>query len=397
MMADACMSEAADLKLVNGLLTAVDCSITGIVKTGYGALMAPGSQLVVGLTALLTIYIAILGFRIMLGLGSLRVGDLTMVAVKIGVVLALATNWPLYHQLIFTTLFSGPEQFAGQLLGASGGKPVAALHGQLQLAFDEMQAGATYFAMRSAGSSSPWIGGAPFAAAAMNLSSVVMLVSTLGVLLGAKIVLAALLVAGPLFIGFLLFDSTQGIFAGWLRAALALALAPMMAMLGLVLQLTLIQPQLVRLAELRANPIPDPAPAIAVLVITLIVALVTGAGLVAATVIGFSLRLPSGATRSANSQGATARGGSVTDTLTVSAPQPSLLATQPRLASIAAATAALDRRDSRLIESVGGGRVDHGGGPASPHFALETAAPLGRTHRRSAQPSAAASSLRRDR
>ena len=48
----------------------------------------------------------------MLGLGALRVGDLTLSVLKLGVVLALATNWPTYQQLVFDTLFRGPAQIS---------------------------------------------------------------------------------------------------------------------------------------------------------------------------------------------------------------------------------------------------------------------------------------------
>ena len=40
-------------------------------------------------------------------------------------------------------------------------------------------------------------------------------------------VLATLLMAGPLAMGFLLFETTRGIFLGWLRAAVGLALTPL--------------------------------------------------------------------------------------------------------------------------------------------------------------------------
>ncbi|CAN7250258.1 type IV secretion system protein [Phenylobacterium sp. LjRoot225] len=398
-MADACAAAANQTGLVEGLLSSTDCHIADLVQTGYGALAGPESHLIAALTAVLTIYVALLGLRLMLGLGALRVGDLTLAAVKIGVVLALATNWPLYHRLVFETLFHGPEQLAGELLmGSAAGKPIEALRGGLQLAFDEMQAAAHVYAQKTPGGASPWLGGAGFSAAALNLSSVLMLVSTLGVLLGLKIVLAALLVAGPVFLGFFLFQSTRGIFVGWLRAAIGLALAPLFALLALVLQLQLVQPHLADLAAMRAQGGADAGagPAVAVLVITLTTAMVTLAGLATSGVVGFSLRLPLGRSASAAPTSATGAAAGAAWVERAAAP-PTDFEPPPRIAAVASAAAALERRDSRLLlEQAGHGRPA-GVSNYSPQGASEFTRQAGVSRRRSAQPPASASSLRRDR
>ncbi|CAN7325964.1 type IV secretion system protein [Phenylobacterium sp. LjRoot219] len=393
-MAEICAA-AAESGLVDGLLTSVDCHVATLVQTGYGALAGPDSQLLAALTSVLAIYVAVLGLRLMLGLGALRVGDLTLAAVKIGLVLALASNWPLYHRLVFETLFHGPEQLTGELLlGSASAKPIEAVRGALQMAFDEMQAAAAFYAGKTPGGASPWLGGAGFSAAALNLSSVLMLSSTLGVLLGVRIVLAALLTAGPVFLGFLLFPSTRGVFIGWLRAAIGLSLAPLFALLALVLQLQLVQPQLAALAALRAQSGDDTAPAIAVLVITLTTALVTLAGVIACAVVGFSLRLPLGRTPNAGqTSGASQSPATPADRLATFAP--AALAPPPRVAAVAAAAAALERRESRMLIEAAGAAQFSGRSAYSPSAASAPAAP-GPSHRRPAHPLAAASSQRRD-
>lgn len=397
-MANACAAVTAEMQLVEGLLTSVDCNVSAIVTSGYGAMMGPGSQMLIGLTALLTIYVAVLGLRLMLGFGSLRVGDLTITLVKIGAVLALATNWPLYQQLVFNTFFHGPEQIAGQLLGApDSGRAIQTLRGALQLSFDELQASASFFANRSPGGVSPWIGGAGFGAASLNLSSVLMLVSTLGQMLAIRVVLAALLMAGPAFIGMFLFEATRGVFIGWLRAVIGLAIAPMFAMLALVLQLSLLEPHLADLTALRASGELNlnPAPAIAVLVVTLTTGLVALAGLFAAVTIGLGLRLPFG--RKAATAGAATTSAQAGRDAAPLTPGRVALETSPRLASVAAAASAMERRDSRwLVErSVEGpGRTAAGAGASQ--IVRDAPVAPGSHHRRSANPSATASSLRRD-
>lgn len=393
-MAGICAT-APEAGLVDGLLSSVDCHIAELVQTGYGAIAGPDSHLLAALTAVLTIYIAVLGLRLMLGLGSLRIGDLTLSAVKIGMILALASNWPLYHRLVFETLFLGPEQVAGQLLGAGSAAPLDALRHGLQLAFDEMQAAAAFYAQKTPGGASPWLGGAGFNAAALTLGSVLMLTSTLGVLLGVRVVLAALLMAGPVFLGFLLFPSTRGVFVGWLRASLVLALAPLFPLLAAVLQLELVQPQLAALAALRAGGGADGEPAVAVLVVTLTTALVTLIGLLASAAVGFSLRLPFGPPTAAPHTGSAVQPANAAIERAASA-SPAAVAPPPRIAAVAAAAAALERRESlALVEVAGRTSRFHTPGSAAPPLAgAPQAASVG--HRRAPQPLTAASSQRRD-
>ena len=79
-----------------------------------------------------------------------------------------------------------------------------------------------------------------------------LILSTLGVLLGSKVVLAILLALAPLIVGLALFEATRGLVEGWLKAMIALALAPLIATLTLSLELAMLAPSLRALAEARA-------------------------------------------------------------------------------------------------------------------------------------------------
>lgn len=374
---------AADTPLVQGLLGSVDCNVQTMSASAYSALSGPNSQVGLALTALLTIYIAVLGLRLMMGLAPLRVGDITLTALKIGVVLALATNWPAYQTLVFDTLFLGPERLAGDMINAVQpadsllrGNPFDAL----QYVYDQLQAASTYFARTAGPGVSPLTGGAPFAAFSLNAASNLMLLSSVGVVLAAKVVLAMLLALGPVFVGLLLFDGTRGVFEGWLRASLALAFAPLFAALGLVVQLVLVEPHLVALVQMLTTQQPNLPAATAVLLLSLIGAGVSLAGLVGAAVIALGFKLPARAAaapeRAANFTGSSA-----------TAP----LAMQPRAEAVAAAAMAMDRRDLRLIESGRLRRADSQSGTPG-----EARRPLGQTYRRTAQPRRMASRVRRD-
>ena len=184
-----CATPAADVGLVENLLGSVECNVLNMAETGYGAIAQPGSPVSAALTILLTLYIAVMGFRLMIGRAPLRIDDLTMTVLKIGAVLTLATSWPTYQQLVFNTLFHGPEQLGAGMLAAIlpdnsllGGTPLEGL----QTAYDEMQASAAYLSQKSLGQVSPFQGGNGFGALALNVASFTLLMTTLGAILNMK-------------------------------------------------------------------------------------------------------------------------------------------------------------------------------------------------------------------
>ncbi len=63
------------------------------------------------------------------------------------------------------------------------------------------------------------------------LSALLLLLGTVGVLLVARIALAAMLALGPIFIICGLFEGSRGLFEGWLKAAVLFALTPLLAVL----------------------------------------------------------------------------------------------------------------------------------------------------------------------
>ncbi|WP_309646686.1 type IV secretion system protein [Phenylobacterium sp.] len=400
-MAGFCPVPDTDAGLVQGLLTSVDCNVLGMVETGYATLARPDSPVAAALTILLTLYVAVLGFRLMIGRSPLRIGDLTLTFLKIGVVLALATNWPTYQQLVFDTLFRGPEQLASGMMEAI--QPAGSIFRRnpfdaLQIAYDEMQRSAAFFAQRVVGQVSPLQGGTGFGALALNVSALTLLMTSLGAVLTAKIVLGMLLALGPVFVAFLLFDATRGLFEGWLRASVAFAIAPLLGILGLVGQLTLIEPHLIRLADQRGQGVVDLAPAIAIFMLCLVFAAVALAGALAVGVIATGFKLPWRDPAVAPDPGRRDASPATASALIAGAPdRRSGFEPPSRAATVVAAAAALDRRDSRALEDVAGPRRAVNASRLG-ETASETrlVSPISQTYRRSAQPRRAASSLRRD-
>jgi type IV secretion system protein VirB6 len=240
-------------------------------------------------------------------------------------------------------------------------------------------------------------GGPAFAAFAVNGGGMIMLLSSLGVVLACKVVLSVLLALTPMIAGLLLFETTRGLVEGWLKAMIALAILPMIAILGLALELAMLEPSLKALATLdqaqQFAPL-DIGPAVTVLILSLVFATVLVLAAVAVAVTAAGLRLPRTAKAVADI-GASASVSPLTARYAATEIEP-----RSRAAHIAAAAVAMERRDSHQATSaspVGARRmtlVSDRGPTTEP--ALAAAVPLGAAYRRPASPHRSASGARRD-
>ena len=251
-MIAACPTGIDPATLARDVLVSADCLIATQVEQSYAALLAPGGGLATTLTIALTIYVAIFGYRLMLGLSSLTLGEVVPHFVKIGVILALVTSWPSYQALVFNLLFNGPQQLGNMMIGAGATGDVMLA---LQAVFDRLTdaAGDAWAqgapaavapspttppgsapALAPTPSSIPALPfalGAPqFVAILLWISALVLMAMSVGVLLVVRIVLALLLVLGPVFIALALFRPTRGVAEGWLRTTVKFALVPLFAL-----------------------------------------------------------------------------------------------------------------------------------------------------------------------
>lgn len=406
-----CASPPPDIGLVRSLLFTVDCNIREGVQGGYNAFFGPGSALAAVLTVLLTLYVAVLGFRLLTGRTDLRVADLPMIALKLGAIVVLTTSWATYQTLVFGVLFDAPAGFANELLASvpmqqSVGAGATDIWGRLQLTFDTLTDSASALAITSDDGSSgaagmgvaggqitlqptpgtdpaalqnitPVIqmrsalqGGPAFGATALWISAVTLLVSTLGIIILAKLMLGLLLALGPLFVGMLLFDTTKGFFEGWLRTALGFALVPLATIVFLAALLASLEPSLAGLATARAEERYDIEPVLTILVIvlTFTAVFISVMGMCTRLVAGF--RLPDFQPRGPDPLPAMAGGGG-------GAPGPMagdgagqpVLGRAERLAASLAPDNAPDRRPERLAGSLAlgsaGAGMDAGSGGGS--------------------------------
>jgi type IV secretion system protein VirB6 len=373
------------------LLGVVDCNVRELVRSGYLAIFQPSSPLAGLLTALLTIYIAIVGYRLLIGRAQLNVSDFALNAVKLGAVVALATQWDTYQTVVYGFLFQGPQQLAGTML-TSVQPDSSIVHGDvfdgLQTAFDDLNGFGAGYASHAPAAASPLLGGAGLGAFLLTSSASILLLSSLGVLLAAKIVLGLLLAVGPIFIALLLFESTRSVFEGWLRAGLAFAFAPLATTLLLGVALTMLEPSLLQMEDLQKQHIYTLGPAYSVVTLILVFAGVSAGALGAGAMIAAGYRLPRlGAAPPARD------GARVT-------PLTTTVVIQPQAARVAAAAAAMDRRDASFIlsESRSGERrvtVSAPSDVSNPRAAAEVTRLGQQTQRRASAPKPGGASPRR--
>jgi type IV secretion system protein VirB6 len=220
-------------------LRAVDCAAGMSAEAAFGRLFGANGALLQALMIVLTLYVAFFAFSLITGRSRLGVSALTPRMITLGLVLTFATSWAAYQNVVWNLAIGAPDQLAGILTGIKG-SATQAFADKIDIVFNALVT-ATGSAADNATAFSPpgllWLGGT------------LMLLGTVGVLATSKIALAILLGLGPVFVVLALFRSTRGLFVGWLKGVVLLALTPLFAVVAGSLMLDLSVPVLRKLGE----------------------------------------------------------------------------------------------------------------------------------------------------
>ncbi|MEL6877354.1 MAG: type IV secretion system protein [Pseudomonadota bacterium] len=221
---------------VAAALTAVDCVASEVTGEAFGRLFASGGSLATVLTILLTLYVAFFGISLLIGRSNLSIRALTPRILTIGLVLTFVTSWVAYQSVVWNLAVGGPDWLAGVLTDSDGSatQTFATKLDIVFLAVQEASAGQTDIDAFSP----PGM---------MWLGAMLLLLGTVGLLVTARIGLALLVALGPIFVVMALFNGTRGLFVGWLKGLVMLALAPLFAVLGGSIMLELAVPILAAL------------------------------------------------------------------------------------------------------------------------------------------------------
>ena len=277
------------------MVNTVDCYMQSTVQTGYANLLGPGSVFGYALTIALTVYVAIVGYRLIFGRSTLSMGEMAPRMLLIGAVLALTSNWATYQMLVYDVLTDGPQEIVSAInpsssQGSSVNQRVDMLSGRMvDLAdawteFDAQPQNAAPDAAVMAEQKGeadilpPTVTGitaiiAPKDSLGPNmlmLSALLLVLASAGVLVVAKIILGLLLLLGPVFAVLGLFAGTRGLTLGWARAAVLMALVPVMATITAAGSTAVIEPVLAEMYVSANQGIFSLRAALTILVIVLI-------------------------------------------------------------------------------------------------------------------------------
>jgi type IV secretion system protein VirB6 len=354
-----------DLGVVRDVLLAVDCNTKNFARLGYESFTQPGSPFQVALTIALTIYVAVIGYRLLFGSGA-RLSDGPGIALKIGAVLALVSSWSLFQTLVFDLAERAPLEIAALISapvrdGTLSTDPI----GGLQASYDELTTTAAAFAHPPKSVPDNAQNDYSTAAQALNLAANALFVSSAGMIAVITISIGLLTATGPLFIVLFLFFETRGFFVGWVRALMACAFGLLSAWSLTVLMLHATQPWMAALANVGTNGLADARTGITTAIIILVFCAAQFGLQSAGIMIARGFRLPSRTRAEAAQNTATQTAGAVLPLDMIS--RPARLAEQlgrheaptayTDRASVTAAGASSGRRDSGVAPAAAPARV----------------------------------------
>ena len=404
---------------VASALNAADCQARAIAALGYQALATPGSSASLVLTGLLTLFVALWGYRLMMGEAP-GVRDGVIALAKIGIVLALATSWSTYRTLAHNVVLTGPAELVTEV-GVAAGLPGS--NGDLALRLQYVDRGLAQLGELGVGKRESDqqvmryrnINGrremvvenqqdpvGVIEPISLGLARVLFLVSAVGGLVVLRLIAAILLALGPLFVVFLLFDATRGWFAGWLRGLAGTMLGMFGVGIVLGVELALLESWVAGLLARRASEQTIAGAPVELMAATAVFALATLGSLIAAARVAGGFRFPE-AWRAMPDRISSEFERLVRNRETAPVPAGEPAIDRSRAAAVADAVIATQRRETAAGAAAGGGNhivlapdravVAQG---ATRDLPARTVPPLGQSHGRRARNRVSASAGRRD-
>lgn len=386
---------------ISSMTSYIDCQSQVLGSGAWSALPAPGSTLTIVLTGFLTIFIALIGYNLLLG-HSMSVRSGTLAFVKIGAVFALATSWPAYRTLVYDLVTDGPAQLVAEIGPQAG---VVGSDGTLTQRLDLVDQAMAQLAILGPGTPPPntsaQIPPPPFGgfdAFALGGSRILFELTALGGLGIVRIIAGLMLALGPFFIAFVMFESTRSLFEGWVRVLAGAALATVGVTIALGLELALVEPWLSNVLARRMAGEALPTVSTELFVIACLFAMIVGAALYGCARVAHAFRLapllrvlPMGVEQSRSEkplmQPASAPTGEVADT------------ERSRAAAVASVLVAMNRRERAELGAATFGAPSAPSRGAVANSARDTAqlhVPVGRTFTRRPQSRVSALARKRD-
>ena len=224
---------------------------------------------------LLTLFVGVFAYRLLVGRDVDR-SDLVGGILKVGIVLTLAFSWPAVRPLVYDTVLFGPAEIAGALATPDVPSTRENFAERLQRVDDGLASFAVLGPGRQVGAlENPNAVDESFRAIALaddtglGFGRTVYLAATIGSIAMLRIAGGLLLALTPLFAGLLFFDVSRGLFSGWLRGLVLVALGSVGVSLLLAVQMAVMEPWLLDVLNRRRAGYAVPAAPTELLALTL--------------------------------------------------------------------------------------------------------------------------------
>lgn len=220
----------------SGTLNTVDAVVGNFVSSAYTHFIQANSGLI---TLVFTVYVMFIGYQFIHHNHHFNLSTVTKHLIVMLCVYGLVMNWQLYHLFIYDVFTKEPGNIAQIFIDSAG-----AMHGETSIAqaLDGIYLAVFNASMRLFGQINFSVSSLAFAfyGGLVFIIGTLMCVFALLLFIYAKMMMAVALALGPIFILFLLFDSTKGMFSAWLNKLITLALIPIVTSAILVLMLSVI-------------------------------------------------------------------------------------------------------------------------------------------------------------
>jgi len=252
----ACPSVTTGNAFLVQTLSHLDCQAQTLGSFGFQSLASPGSPAALALTALLTLFVALYGVRLLFG-PSDEPRDLVKLVLRAGIVLTIALSWPAWRIAAYDTVLYGPAEIAASIMPSTLPDPRQNFPQRLQTVDTAIAVFTAEGTGRQTGKvidQGPASGFRPVALeddAGLAWSRTIFLASTIGSLAMLRIAGGLLLALAPLLAGLLLFDMSRGLFVGWLRGLALVALGSLGITVLLAVEVAILEPWLADILNKR--------------------------------------------------------------------------------------------------------------------------------------------------
>lgn len=230
-------------------LNTVDAVIGNFVSIAYNNFIQANSN---NITLVFTVYVMLLGYRFLYHDSQFNLNQITRHIIVMLCVYGMIMNWQLYNVFVYNVFTNEPGSIAQILVDSagklhSGANISQALDGIYKAVVDATVGFFGQISFSTTGIAFLFYGVMVF------LIGTLMCVFALLLFIYAKMMMAVSLALGPLFILFVLWDSTKGVFTAWLRKLITLALIPIVTSAILVLMLSVINVTLPQINQPTEN------------------------------------------------------------------------------------------------------------------------------------------------